>query len=143
MKTPYFQSWSVPACTSGRKVLARRLTWAGLAILVLLAGWSLHQYRKGRPGAFTVPRLVAAVGLWVAYRVVNIPKFADFLMRSSSNGKVSWPSAQADSGSIVVLVTVAVLATLLFVYALIWSWVLRDLLNILGTQPTPPDAPPN
>src|SRR5687767_13392569 len=42
---------------------------------------------------YTVPLIIIGIGLWVSYRIVNIPKFADFLIAVEAEmNKVSWPS---------------------------------------------------
>src|SRR5207248_2889718 len=40
---------------------------------------------------FTVPLLLLAAGMWLAWRVVNLPMFADFLIATEAElNKVSW-----------------------------------------------------
>ncbi|MBI1904101.1 MAG: preprotein translocase subunit SecE [Planctomycetia bacterium] len=119
--------------TQGR--IARQLTFAALAMGVLVGCWSLSQtlienhplWRLGLPG------VLALLGLWVSYRIVNIPRFADFLIAVEAEmNKVSWPSKrELYRGSAVVLVTMLLLATVLFLYDLFWRWVFADLLNIM------------
>ena len=42
---------------------------------------------------FLIPGLVLVVGVWVSYRVVNFPAFADFLIAVEAEmNKVSWPT---------------------------------------------------
>ena len=53
--------------------------------------------RAARPGFYMGFRaLLAVVGLWAAYRVVNLPAFADFLIAVEAEmNKVSWPRERA------------------------------------------------
>ena len=111
--------------------VARQLTFASLAVIVALGAWSLSNslaasepfYRYGIPG------LLLAAGMWISYRVVNLPKFADFLIAVEGEmAKVSWPSrAELVRSSIVVIVTIFFLAAILFAYDLIWKELLRAL----------------
>ena len=69
-------------------------------------------------------------GVWFCFRLVNLPKFADFLIAVEAEmSKVSWPTrAELMRGSVVVIVTLVFLAAMLTVYDSIWqsllsSWV--------------------
>ena len=61
-------------------------------------------------------------GLWLAFRAVNVPWIADFLIAVEAEmNKVSWPSrAEMFRSTIVVIVTIFGLAFVLFGYDLIW-----------------------
>jgi preprotein translocase SecE subunit len=71
---------------------------------------------------FTVPLLLLAASLWLAYRVVNMPAFADFLIATEAEmNKVSWTTQKRlVQDTIVVLVTVILMAFYLF--AMDQSW---------------------
>ncbi len=71
---------------------------------------------------FTVPLLLLAASLWLAYRVVNMPVFADFLIATEAEmNKVSWTTQKRlVQDTIVVLVTVILMAFYLF--AMDQSW---------------------
>ena len=75
------------------------------------------------------------VGLWVSYRVVNFPKFADFLIAVEAEmKKVSWPSRpELVRSSLVVIFVVISLALILFCYDLLWGSLFRwiGVLNVL------------
>jgi preprotein translocase SecE subunit len=75
---------------------------------------------------FTVPILLAAIGIWFAYRVVSFPAFADFLIATEAElNKVSWsPWSKLKQDTIVVLVTVLLLTLFLFVVDQGWAWLL-------------------
>jgi preprotein translocase SecE subunit len=75
---------------------------------------------------FTVPILLAAVAIWFAYRVVNYPAFADFLIATEAElNKVSWsPWSKLKQDTVVVLVTVLLLTLFLFAVDQGWAWLL-------------------
>src|SRR5439155_21884504 len=73
--------------------------------------------------------LILAVGLvWFAWRVVNWPGFADFLIATEAEmNKVSWTTRKRlVQDTIVVLVTVFLLTAFLFVVDIIWIKVLSN-----------------
>lgn len=126
--------FSVYKRSQGR--ITRQVTFAVLAITIAIGAWRLSEFLKGTilpsEGFFRdystlwqygVPMIVLAVGLWLAFRVVNIPQFADFLIAVEAEmNKVSWPSRDTlIRSSIVVMITIFVLAGLLFFYDLVWS----------------------
>jgi len=83
---------------------------------------------------YTVPFVLAILLLWVSWRVVNWPVFADFLIATEAEmNKVSWTSRKRlVQDTIVVLVTVALLTTFLFVIDIIWIKVLSwDWIQVL------------
>jgi len=104
--------------------LARQLTFLAIAVLVVAGCWQLYE-RAGMHGTarYAVPAVLAMVGLWVGYRVVNIPQFADFLIAVEAEmNKVSWPSQdELVRASIVVIGLMAVLTVVLFAYDLVWQ----------------------
>jgi preprotein translocase SecE subunit len=72
---------------------------------------------------FTLPLLISALALWFAWRVVNVPMFADFLIATEAElNKVSWTTRRRlVQDTIVVLVTVLLTAIFLFAADAIWS----------------------
>jgi preprotein translocase SecE subunit len=90
---------------------------------------------------FTVPLLLAAASLWLAYRVVNLPIFADFLIATEAEiNKVSWGTRRSViQDTVVVLVTVLLLTVFLFVMDLAWGWLLSSrVVNVLRVEPNRP-----
>jgi len=75
---------------------------------------------------YTVPLLLVFATLWCAYRVVNLPVFADFLIATEAElNKVSWTTRKRlVQDTIVVLVTVILLTLFLFVVDQLWAWLL-------------------
>lgn len=87
--------------------------WLGAAAN---AGWMRNlQYPVGV--------LVAATGLWLAFRVVNYPRFADFLISVEAEmNKVSWPTRQELwRASAVVIFVIFFLSAVLFLFDVVWT----------------------
>ena len=117
--------------------LARQVTFAVLAVGLGLGAWRLSTelIDFDRSIRYGVPTLVLIVGLWVAFRVVNLPRFADFLIAVEAEmNKVSWPDRpQLIRASMVVMFTIFSMAAILFLYDLLWQMLLgKNGLNILG-----------
>jgi preprotein translocase SecE subunit len=76
---------------------------------------------------YTLPILLLALSLWVAWRVVNYPVFADFLIATEAElNKVSWTTRRKlIQDTVVVLVTVALMAAYLFAMDQAWSHLLH------------------
>lgn len=116
--------------TQGR--VTRQVTFAALALVALLGAWRLggNLMDYGPTGMYGVPLVVAVVGCWLAFRAVNIPRFADFLISVEAEmSKVSWPTRDVlFRSSTVVMFVIFALAAILFLYDIIWS----QLLALLG-----------
>jgi preprotein translocase SecE subunit len=85
------------------------------------------------PGVkYTLPLLLIALALWGAWRIVNLPTFADFLIATEAElNKVSWITRKKlIQDTIVVLVTVVLMAIFLFFMDQIWR-VLLTFLKVL------------
>ncbi len=115
--------------TQGR--IARQVTFAAIAVCMAAGLWQLSNSMIvfGRQWSLTVPAGLLLVGLWAAYRIVNVPGFADFLIAVEAEmNKVSWPTrTELYRSSVVVLVTIFVLAVVLFVFDFFWGWVFKIL----------------
>lgn len=76
----------------------------------------------------TIPILLGVVSLWVAWRVVNWPNFADFLIATEAEmNKVSWTTRRRlVQDTIVVLVTVFLLTAFLFLVDILWIKILTN-----------------
>jgi preprotein translocase subunit SecE len=123
--------------------VARQLTFFAIAAAFASAAWLLSDSSTGEfwerflpksqaqvVGRFVVPTLLLAFGAWVAFRIVNIPRFADFLISVEAEmNKVSWPSrGELFRASLVVIVVIFLLTAILFSYDLVLkaliSWIL-------------------
>ncbi len=109
--------------------VTRQVTFAAIALVFLLAAWRINSevasdWTFGRLG---IPLILAIAGLWLAFRLVNMPKFADFLIAVEAEmGKVSWPSRkELYRGSVVVILTIVSLGFVLVMYDLVWQWLLH------------------
>ena len=83
---------------------------------------------------YVLPMIVLGIGAWAAFRVVNIPRFAEFLISVENEmGKVSWPSrGELFRASLVVLVVIFLLTTILFTYDFVLKAIIGRLLGISG-----------
>ncbi len=69
------------------------------------------------------PLALLLLSFWVAYRLVNTPSFADFLIAVEAEmNKVSWPTrTELVRSSVVVLVTIFSLAAVLYIFDFFWG----------------------
>ncbi len=115
--------------------IARQVTFAVLAIGVLLGAWrlSVTVVDAGRTMEFVVPGIIVAVGTWLAFRLVNVPAFADFLIAVEAEmNKVSWPTrSELIRSSLVVIFCIFFLAAVLYLYDLFWRTLLQ-VLQVVG-----------
>jgi preprotein translocase subunit SecE len=131
--------------------IARQVTFFVLVVLFAIGCWSLSSYlspsgllgvvgieiRPDSPASnairFGIPALILAIGVWFSFRLVNVPRFADFLIAVEAEmNKVSWPTRhELFRSSIVVIVLLLLLTAVLFVYDIVWRF-LFEWLGILG-----------
>lgn len=78
---------------------------------------------------YTVPLLLILGSIWFAWRVVNVPAFADFLIATEGEmNKVSWSTQKKlIQDTIVVLSTVFLMSVFLFVVDYGWKLILQPL----------------
>jgi preprotein translocase subunit SecE len=83
-------------------------------------------------GSYVTPLIVLVVGLWVSFRIVNVPRFADFLISVEAEmNKVSWPSrSELFRASVVVIVVIFFLAATLFMYDVVLKWLLGNVMGL-------------
>ena len=79
---------------------------------------------------FLIPAALLALSLWVCYRLVNVPAFADFLIAVEAEmNKVSWPTRpELFRASAVVLVVIFAMMLYLAACDLVWGSLVRQLL---------------
>ncbi len=85
----------------------------------------------------TIPLMLIALTIWFAWRVVNLPVFADFLIATEAEiNKVSWtPRPKLIRDTIVVLITVLIITLFLFVVDMFWGILLsRSWVGILPSE---------
>ena len=138
----------------------RRYTIVGILIVGWSGAWSLYRNQILGTGDLmlsipfvefqiailpskevTVPLLIVLATGWFAWRLVNVPPFADFLIATEAEmNKVSWSTRKRlIQDTIVVLITVAIITTFLLVIDLFWGWLLsRSFIGVLPSKT--PDA---
>lgn len=81
---------------------------------------------------YSLPLLIFVVGIWIGFRVVNIPRFADFLISVEAEmNKVSWPSKdELIRSSIVVIFVIVAMSALLYGYDAFWTLIFGN--KVLG-----------
>jgi len=114
--------------------VTRQATGGIFGATFLFAAWSLWSYLITQPDSarYGYPSLLLLVGLWFSFRIVNYPKFADFLIAVEAEmNKVSWPTkVELVRSSIVVIVVIVGLAALLFGYDVFWQFIFSE--RVLG-----------
>jgi len=122
----FLTSWLSPAIykrTQGKRVRQSTalliVVWGWFGCWTLSTGPLMDSTREVRVG---VPVVMAAVIAWLAFRLVNLPQFADFLIAVEAEmKKISWPSLQeCFRAAAVVIVTMFLLAVILFLYDELW-----------------------
>lgn len=91
--------------------------------LTVVYGWfGVKQPPLIAETVWAVVLVLAALSLWIGYRVPNIPTFADFLIAVEAEmTKVTWPTQQElIRSSTVVILLIFSLAILLALYDSIW-----------------------
>jgi preprotein translocase subunit SecE len=115
----------------GQGSRARYGTLGALAVVILYGGNAWVQVNIGEPAAvrWGIPFVGVVVSLWVAYRLVHYPRFADFLISTEAEmNKVSWPGKQElRVSTAVVLISVILMGFFLFAADVFWRLILRIL----------------
>lgn len=107
--------------------LVRQLTCLSIWLFVIAAVWRAHRLYlakliENQAVGYLVAVVLAALGVWVGYRLVNWPRFADFLISVEAElNKVSWPTQkEIIRASMVVIFTILFMSALLFLYDAFW-----------------------
>jgi preprotein translocase subunit SecE len=112
--------------------VTRQVTFAALALGILIGALRLSQtFGTTQLSKFILPGAVVVIGWWLCFRLVNMPRFADFLIAVEAEmSKVTWPTRkELFRGSVVVIVTLVSLAVVLMCYDYFWGWLLHGLLG--------------
>lgn len=86
---------------------------------------------------WTIPLILVGLTIWLAWRLVNYPTFADFLIATEAEiNKVSWtPRAKLIRDTIVVLITVLIITLFLFIVDIFWGFLLsRSWIGVLPSD---------
>ncbi len=111
----------------------RQLTAGGIGLLIAWGLKSLSdELEASHTGlwiAYGVPVLLGALCALVIWRLINWPRFADFLIATEAEmTKVSWSTqSELKRATAVVIVTLFLFAGFLFAVDLIWRWALETL----------------
>ncbi|PAY17315.1 preprotein translocase subunit SecE [Rhodopirellula sp. SM50] len=107
--------------------IVRQLTVLAIWLIVALGAWRLYATLDGSTSnkaiAVGIPAGILLAGLWIGFRLINWPRFADFLIAVEAEmKKVTWPSRdEVKRASVVVIVTIAILAISLFLFDVFWQ----------------------
>jgi preprotein translocase subunit SecE len=113
--------------------ITRQITFAVLALVFLLAAWTLRTTLQASYDSpltdYVIPAVVLLGGAWLSFRLVNLPRFADFLIAVEAEmNKVSWPTkAELIRASLVVIFMIFFLAAILATYDVIWLVLFRQI----------------
>ena len=114
--------------------ITRQVTCAVLWTVIALASLRLYQtLYEANVWQYVGPLCLLVVGFWSAYRAVNFPRFADFLIAVEAEmNKVSWPSrGELIRSSLVVIFVIFLLAIVLFGYDVLWQYLFKNVLGVL------------
>ena len=119
----------------GRRV--RQWTAVAIGLLFVLGAYALYQQLQvsfQESGGVTtgIAAGVGLAGVWFSYRLVNYPRFADFLISVQAElDKVTWVGAkELYRSTVVVIVSMVVICALLSIYDIVWT-VLFEFFGVL------------
>jgi preprotein translocase subunit SecE len=110
--------------------ITRQVTFAAMAVIFAIGFYRMHQILLNQEVgaklygmAYWLPGILVLSSWWICYRLVNLPSFADFLIAVEAElNKVSWPTrTELVRSSIVVLISLLLLAGVIFGFDLIWK----------------------
>ena len=109
--------------------IVRRCTAGAILLGFILAGQAFYNsvlIDFGSDASYYIVAGIYLLGAWFAFRVINYPVFADFLIDVETEmSKVTWRSwAELQRATVVVLVTMFMFSALLFGYDIAWQWFL-------------------
>lgn len=114
--------------------ITRQATCIVIWVVFALGAWRLYDFMLSAQPAvrYVVPAVVLVVGLWLGYRAVNDPTFADFLIAVEAEmNKVSWPSqTELVRASLVVIILIVSLVLLIALYDNLLYLILSRVLRI-------------
>jgi preprotein translocase subunit SecE len=122
--------------------IVRQVTFAAIALALLIGLWRLMQLLRGGYSesvpvwlSYGLPGMLAVAGLWAAYRAVNMPAFADFLIAVEVElNKVSWPSwRETWRWTLVVIVMIFAIGLLLWAFDAFWIELFK-LIGVFGSK---------
>jgi preprotein translocase subunit SecE len=118
--------------------VTRQVTFAAIVIVAAMGLWRMVHLSSMLNQNVAVRFGIAGVALagvaWIAYRLVNVPMFADFLIAVEAEmTKVSWPTRhELIRASVVVLVAMVALTVVLYAFDIFWIYFLQRV-GVLAT----------
>jgi preprotein translocase subunit SecE len=115
--------------------MARQITGGAIFLAFAIGAWRWYSTNYGfgllaeattQQAAeilrYVLPTLVLLAGVWIGYRTVNYPRFADFLIAVEAEmNKVMWPSQdELVRSSLVVIALLIAFAVLMFAFDFLW-----------------------
>ncbi len=112
------------------------MTFLGLLIVFLSGAYCMvRDHVFGDPNlTMGIAVATSVLGIWVSYRIVNVPSFADFLVSVEAEmTKVSWPAkAELFSTTKVVLIFMFLFIAVIYFYDIIFDMVLSVVKRMLS-----------
>lgn len=135
----YWSALLVPTLykrNQGRKT--RQMTAVALAFILFFGVWTLSKgvlSEYETPVRVGIPVALAVLGAWAIFRLVNWPRFANFLIAVEAEmEKVSWASRdEIIRATIVVIGTMVFLGGVLLAYDVFWVWFFK-LIGVLNPE---------
>ena len=113
--------------TQGNRV--RQLTLLGFLVIILYGAycWVYIKPTDVPMVKYYIPTAVVVLLAWVAYRAVNWPPFAEFLIATQAEmAKVTWPSNEkVKQSTYVVLIVTGLMTLFLFLSDVLWKAILK------------------
>lgn len=121
--------------------VARQVTFVALAIVIGTGAWRLSQVVTAMESGdasgatdlgvvrFVLPAAMIALAAWISFRIVNVPRFAEFLIAVEAEmAKVSWPNGtEVFRSSVVVIFLIFALSALLAGFDFFWWFLLHPM----------------
>lgn len=115
--------------------MVRQLTCLAVWLVVAVAAWRCHAlflapaFASAQAVSYLLAVVLAGCGAWFGYRLVNWPKFADFLISVEAElNKVSWPTQkELIRASLVVIFTIIFMSAILFGYDALWKFLFTSI----------------
>lgn len=106
---------------------------AAQTFFVQATGTEIFSLKFNQAVTGPIAGVIAALGCWMGYRLVQWPPFAEFLISVEAEMmKVSWPSKpEMISSTVVVLIVLALLALVIFLFDIAWMFIFRYVFKII------------
>lgn len=110
--------------------MTRQLTAVAVGLFFAFGTWAMSEtWLLGEAAEIKVgiPTAIFALGVWISYRLVNYPRFADFLISVEAElDKVSWASwPELYRSTIVVIGTMFFTGFMLAFFDIFWFWLFK------------------